>query len=195
MSTVVLTVSLLLLLILSVTSWTTISSSRRNIASSQHNHCLYFLTTSQLATASSTSIYAGFGNTNEKKKKQKKDSGTSGSSSSSSSNNNNVVKLKPKQQWDRYMNDLKKMTGIIVGVRVMITTDDDSTSTNAKIAWIPVGRIKSIDDKYTDFAIARQRALIADVSIYNCKLSNQERYNVCQFILVLKGMGKSIFFR
>lgn len=61
-------------------------------------------------------------------------------------------KLKPKQQWDRY-SDFKLEPKIHVGVRIK---GDDSEE------WMEVGRVKSKDSQYTEAAVFRQRAIIAD---------------------------------
>jgi len=61
-------------------------------------------------------------------------------------------KLKPKQQWDRY-SEFKREPKIAVGVRVK---DDDS------VEWMEVGRVKSKDSQYTEAAVFRQRAIIAE---------------------------------
>ena len=66
------------------------------------------------------------------------------------------TKLKPKQQWDRFIG-LKKEKKIRVAVRM---SDEDE--------WLEVGNIKSKDDKYTEFALTRQRALIAEVCSTEC---------------------------
>lgn len=89
-----------------------------------------------------TSLGAGFG---------------ASASAGSAKNNNDGNKLKPKQQWDRYMNDLKKMDKIRVGVRVEGGEGENND-------WIEAGHIKSLDNLYTEVAVVRQRALIADVS-------------------------------
>jgi hypothetical protein len=65
-----------------------------------------------------------------------------------------LSKLKPKQQWDRYL-DMKGTVKVPVGVRMK---EDDSD------AWIQVGYVRSKDDAYTEIAVAMQRALIAEVS-------------------------------
>ena len=62
-------------------------------------------------------------------------------------------KLKPKQQWDRYSDMLKKADKIQVAVRVA----------GASGEWLPIGYVKSKDNQYTQVAVVRQRALIADV--------------------------------
>ena len=67
-------------------------------------------------------------------------------------------RLKPKAQWDRY-SDLKKELTIRVAVRVMKEGEE----------WLEVGRVRSRDNQYTETAIARQRAVIADVSGRMCK--------------------------
>ena len=59
-------------------------------------------------------------------------------------------KLKPKQQWDRYL-DMKKEIAKKVGVRL----EDDE--------WLAVGKIRSKASEYTEQAVALQRALIAEV--------------------------------
>ncbi|KAL7542950.1 hypothetical protein ACHAWF_007284 [Thalassiosira exigua] len=85
---------------------------------------------------------AGFGASATKK--QKKKGGAA------------VPKLKAKSQWDRYA-DLKKSQKVTVGVR--IKGDGDSSN-----EWMEVGRVRSEGDEYTEVAIARQRALIAEHS-------------------------------
>lgn len=69
-------------------------------------------------------------------------------------NTSKETKLKPKQQWDRY-SDFKREPKIQVGVRIK---DDGSDE------WLEVGRVKSKDSQYTEFAVFRQRGVIADVS-------------------------------
>ncbi len=64
-------------------------------------------------------------------------------------------KLKPKQQWDRY-SDFKREPKFAVGVRIK---DDDS------VEWMEVGRVKSKDSQYTEAAVFRQRAIIAEVCL------------------------------
>lgn len=61
-------------------------------------------------------------------------------------------KLKPKAQWDRYT-DMKKEPMVRVAVR---KNGDDE--------WLEVGRVRSKDSAFTEIAVARQRAVIADVS-------------------------------
>jgi hypothetical protein len=60
------------------------------------------------------------------------------------------TKLKPKQQWDRYLS-LKKDEKISVAVRATDTEE-----------WLEVGNVKSKANEFSDIAVARQRALIAD---------------------------------
>ena len=92
--------------------------------------------TSQLNTVyheerRATALFAGFGASGGKKKKE--------------------IKLKPKQQWDRFL-DMKTEAKIRVAVRV---SEDDE--------WLAVGSVRSKDDKLTEVAVFRQRALIAEV--------------------------------
>ena len=77
----------------------------------------------------------GFGSGGSKKKKQ--------------------VKIKPKQQWDRYSGDLKKEKPYRVAVKAEGKDSDE---------WLEVGNVKSKGGAYTKAAVARQRALIAEVS-------------------------------
>lgn len=79
--------------------------------------------------------------------------GQSQSESSKKKKGNSDRKLKPKQQWDRYL-DMKNEKRYRVAVKV---ADDDE--------WLEVGTVKSQDDKYTEFAVARQRALIVEVRL------------------------------
>jgi hypothetical protein len=83
-----------------------------------------------------------------------------GFGASSKQSSKKEVKLKPKAQWDRYTL-LKKEPIIRVAVRVVKEGED----------WLEVGRVRSKDNQYTEIAIARQRAIIADVSVslqYGC---------------------------
>jgi len=63
------------------------------------------------------------------------------------------AKLKPKQQWDRYL-EMKKETRFPVAVKL--------EKDGADSEWLEVGHVKSKDNAYTKVAVARQRALIAD---------------------------------
>jgi hypothetical protein len=77
-----------------------------------------------------------------------------GSGSSSSE-----TKLKPKAQWDRYKIDLKKESKFRVAVRPILT-DSEATASE----WLEVGSVKSLNNDYTEYSVARQRALIVEVS-------------------------------
>jgi hypothetical protein len=100
-------------------------------------------TKSSLPSSSSRLFAGGFGGGGgksigeDKKKKPSKDG-----------------KLKPKQQWDRYQ-AFKLETKIRVAVRCKEDESDE---------WLEVGRVKTKDNKYTELAVARQRAIIAEVS-------------------------------
>mmetsp|Transcript_22350 Transcript_22350/g.48475 ORF Transcript_22350/g.48475 Transcript_22350/m.48475 type:complete len:227 (+) Transcript_22350:119-799(+) len=87
-------------------------------------------------------LMAGFGASSSKGKASKKDSGKKAS------------KLKPKKQWDRYTSeDLKSADSIRVAVRVV---------DRGPAKWFSSGEIKSKDNAYTEAAVIRHRALIAD---------------------------------
>ena len=62
------------------------------------------------------------------------------------------LKLKPKQQWDRFA-ALKKETSVLVAVRVVGEED-----------WLEVGRVKSKDNANIEVAVAKQRVIIAEHS-------------------------------
>ena len=83
-----------------------------------------------------TALHAGFGGGDSSKKKKKE------------------PKIKPKQQWDRYTS-FKKEKPYRVAVKAVGKPSDE---------WLEVGNVKSKGGEYTDAAVARQRALIADVS-------------------------------
>lgn len=73
------------------------------------------------------------------------------------------AKLKPKQQWDRFL-EMKKETRFPVAIRVQKDGADSE--------WLEVGHVKSKDNAYTKVAVARQRALIADVRYeMSCEMS------------------------
>ena len=82
-------------------------------------------------------LRAGFGSGGDDPKKKKKE-----------------IKLKPKQQWDRYTGDLKKQKPYRVAVKAEGKNSDE---------WLEVGNVRSKDGAYTKAAVARQRALIAEV--------------------------------
>ena len=94
----------------------------------------------------------GFGGEGESKSKKK--SGFGGKVKNEIKDNDS--KLKPMQQWNRYK-DLKGEPKIRVGVRII--GDDENKD------WLEVGRIKSKESKYTEMAVFRQRAIIAEVSV------------------------------
>ena len=124
--------------------------------------------TSQLNTVyheerRATALFAGFGASGGKKKKE--------------------IKLKPKQQWDRFL-DMKteakiRVTKIRVAVRHLPIRElphefwflDMKTEAKIRVAvrvseddeWLAVGSVRSKDDKLTEVAVFRQRALIAEV--------------------------------
>jgi Family of unknown function (DUF6523) len=74
------------------------------------------------------------------------------SASSDGSKKKKEIKLKPKQQWDRYTN-LKKETSFLVAVRVVGEED-----------WLEVGRVKAKDNLQVEMAVAKQRVIIAEHS-------------------------------
>ena len=67
-------------------------------------------------------------------------------------------KIKPKGQWDRYTSmDNKTAPPVRVAVRILNEAVDEE--------WIEVGYVKSQDNLFTEAAVARQRALIAEVGL------------------------------
>lgn len=111
-------------------------------------------------TMSPTSLYAGgFGGGGGMGKKAGKDS-------KKKKNANKETKLKPKQQWDRY-SDFKRELKIQVGVRIKDGKSDE---------WLEVGRVKSKDGQYTEAAVFRQRAIIAEHAkrLYPLQLSSKK---------------------
>jgi len=72
------------------------------------------------------------------------------------------IKLKPKQQWDRYCSDDLKASEIVrVAVRVMKPT---SSADDSSPRWFETGTVKSKDNAYTEAAVIRHRVLIAEHS-------------------------------
>lgn len=69
------------------------------------------------------------------------------------------VKLKPRQQWDRYA-DLKGADSVAVGVRVLESTSPVKLPEGQE--WFSVGTVKSQDNAYTEAAVIRQRLLISE---------------------------------
>ena len=71
-------------------------------------------------------------------------------------------KLKPQQQWDRYL-ELKDSDKVKVAVRLIdgaavAAVDADATK------WLEVGSVKSKNNEYTEAAVIRHRILISDHS-------------------------------
>jgi len=109
---------------------------------------------SKYLSSSSSVLYAGFGggggeasnNKNNNKKKKKK------------INKTDTNKMKPKVQWDRYL-EFKYEPKIAVAVQII--ADDDADATDGG-EWLNVGCVKSKDSKYTSQAVFRQRGIIAE---------------------------------
>lgn len=80
--------------------------------------------------------------------------GMAGFGAAPSNKNKKELKIKPKAQWDRYT-DMKKVPVVRVAVQ----------KTGQDAEWLEVGRVRAKDEVATEIAVARQRALIADVSI------------------------------
>lgn len=89
------------------------------------------------------------------------------SKASKASKKTKVNKLKPKAQWDRFL-DMKGAARIRVAVSSSATSSADESD-----VWMEVGHVKSKDDAYTALAVARQRALIVDHAnrLYPLKIS------------------------
>ena len=85
---------------------------------------------------------AGFGGGGSSSTNKKKSTANSSSK---------PTKLKPRQQWDRFL-ALKTATPIRVAVQTSTHSDK----------WYAVGEVKSKDDQYTEYAIIRQRVLMAE---------------------------------
>ena len=76
---------------------------------------------------------------------------------SDNAKNNAPKKLKPRQQWDRFLgDDLKDADPVRVAVRVVLGKD------SSKSKWFEVGAVKSKDNAYTEAAVIRHRMLMAD---------------------------------
>jgi hypothetical protein len=107
---------------------------------------------STIAFSSSTLLMAGFGGASPKgkgaNKKQKKDT---------------IKKLKPKQQWDRYTNDLSASDRVRVAVRVVESTFPSAAASitdDNEDEWFQVGAVKSKDNAFTEAAVICQRAIM-----------------------------------
>jgi hypothetical protein len=153
-SMTVIRISTAMLLATASFSWTATGFSPLSI--SNNNQPSLSSSSSSSTSSSSSRLYAqglkkssGFGGGGESKKK----SGFGGKNKNEIKDNDS--KLKPMQQWNRYK-DLKGEPKIRVGVRII--GDDDNKD------WLEVGRIKSKESKYTEMAVFRQRAIIAEVS-------------------------------
>jgi hypothetical protein len=101
----------------------------------------------------------------------------------------NTAPLKPKQQWDRYLIDLKGQPKIKVAVQVKSTastttttsadasendsSNDTTTTTANNNEWLEVGMVRCRSDVSPAIAVARQRKLIAEVSYPCCSMQQQ----------------------
>lgn len=112
----------------------------------------------ECTSSPTTRLFAGFGGGGGKSKKKK------GGSSSSE------IKLKPKQQWDRY-NSFKGEARFQVAVRVVGGDGGDSNG-----EWLEVGHVRSEKSQHTEAAVARQRALIAEVRMRVDTCHTDERF-------------------
>jgi hypothetical protein len=93
---------------------------------------------------------------------------TKGGFGGAASSSSKEVKLKPKQQWDRYT-ALKKETSVKVAVRVVSTpTTTTTAATEDSTDWLHVGSVKASASVGIEMAVARQRALIAEVRVCVC---------------------------
>jgi hypothetical protein len=75
------------------------------------------------------------------------------------------IKMKPKKQWDRYSGDLKGCERVRVAVKVVDRSSSaEEEEAAATMEWMEVGTVRSKDDAFTEAAVIRQKALIADHS-------------------------------
>ena len=155
----VIRISTALLLATASFSWTATGFSPLSISNNNQPSSSSLLPSALLPSSSLSRLYAqglkkstGFGGEGESKSKKK--SGFGGKVKNEMKDNDS--KLKPMQQWNRYK-DLKGEPKIRVGVRII--GDDENKD------WLEVGRIKSKESKYTEMAVFRQRAIIAEVSV------------------------------
>lgn len=121
---------LLLFLLLALTLLTAEGFIAATASSSNKGRTSY----SPAVTERQTVLSAGFGSGDSSKKKKE-------------------TKIKPKQQWDRYSDLLKKEKPFRVAVKALGKVNDQ---------WLEVGNVKSKGGQYTMAAVARQRALIAE---------------------------------
>lgn len=70
------------------------------------------------------------------------------------------------EPWNRYA-ELKQCQKFTVGVRMKGDGEDNGD-------WMEVGRVRSENDEFTEIAVARQRALIAEVRIISMSKSTQQ---------------------
>lgn len=111
-------------------------------------------------SSSSLGMVSGFGASNKKNNKKK----------GGSSNSKKDIKLKPRQQWDRYV-DLKASESVRVAVRIIdINIDSSEQEEEQQQQWIHVGAVKSKDNAYTEAAVIRHRVLIAEHARRICPL-------------------------
>lgn len=139
---------LLLALESSTISSFVIAPATTSLSSSSTRNTLDRVVSEPTASTTSTRLNAGFGGDSPKKKKE--------------------IKIKPKQQWDRYLGDLKKEKPFRVAVKGEGKESDE---------WLEVGNVKSKDGANTMAAVARQRALIAEHAkrLFPMQISTKDR--------------------
>lgn len=129
------------LILFLLTSLTTVTSFAP--VSSSHDVVHRDVLSTSVADKTSALFMAGFGGGESSSKKGKnKKAGAK------------LPKLKAKAQWDRYA-ELKQCQKFTVGVRIKGDGDKNGD-------WMEVGRVRSENDEFTEVAVARQRALIAE---------------------------------
>ena len=134
-----------------------VTTRSRTTSSSSSSHL--FLTTPQSPRRSDSGVFSA---SRIPKNHQALQMAGFGDAASSSSNESKEVKLKPKQQWDRYTT-LKKENSVVVGVKVVGAAVIDTEETASD--WLVVGAVKSESTIPIDVAVARQRALLVEVCI------------------------------
>jgi len=71
-----------------------------------------------------------------------------------------TIKLKPKTQWDRYLN-LKKSSAFYVAAR-LVNEGDSGDSEEGGGDWFSVGAVRSEGDEFTEAAVGLQKGIIME---------------------------------
>jgi hypothetical protein len=170
---IMMTVMMMMMMVTATSAFTTIPPFA--LLNVQHSDCESRISSGNALYVASGGGGGGFGGGGGAAADKKKKKGTATASAA----------LKPKQQWDRY-GELKREDKVRVAIRIVGEKEGEEGDGD----WIDVGRIKSKDNLYTEIAVARQRALIAEVSSVH-RIGQSNNFDAfCRLECLLSALGR-----